>query len=153
MSFKCLIMSIAGCLLHFSTFILPLFVHLCHKIYSLYPIRSLYKQYVVLNNSKSSPLLPYHSRMNMSWTSCCLCSLPRYQPGGCRNKDHERLKGTLKHHQAVDGVIQDEYVIYHDKIEPRALLDDLINTWRTISLFLWLRIQISHLVHVCPCGF
>jgi hypothetical protein len=53
--------------------------------------------------------------------------------GGCRggeNKGHEKLKRTLNIPlQAEEGVIQDEYLIYHDTgINPRALLHDLINS-------------------------
>jgi cerevisin len=51
---------------------------------------------------------------------------------GCRrnHKDKEQLDGTSNEPlQAVGGVIQDEYLIYHDKgIDPRALLNDLITS-------------------------
>jgi subtilisin family serine protease len=52
---------------------------------------------------------------------------------GCRghkNKNNDTLAGTWNEPlQAVGGVVEDEYLIYHDKgLDPRALLNDLINS-------------------------
>jgi hypothetical protein len=66
-----------------------------------------------------------------------------------KNKDHENLKGTLNEPlKAVEGVIQDEFLIYHDKgIDPRALLDDLINSGDAEILYEYTRLN-AFSVHV-----
>jgi hypothetical protein len=69
-------------------------------------------------------------------TACKIETSGRHS-AGAPSEGEEKLAGTWNEPlQAVGGVIQDEYLIYHDGgINPRALLHDLINSGDAEILF------------------